>query len=142
MKDSYLFIQKFINRLILEKPDFYKNTKVGFSAILLYSKYMQQNIDSNNQLTLFNSDFLVQEFEDLIDSVFKRNSRNIINNSYIKEDILETIHQTSVLVMRLKKDIKMRTFSEIGVNRQALPKILYVRESFVNNNKINSNKKK
>lgn len=133
MEDSYIFIQKFINRLILEKPDFYKNPKVGFSAILLYSKYMHQNTDSNNQLTLFNSDFLVQEFEDLIDSVFKRNSKKIINDAYIVEDILETIHQTKVLVMKQRDDIETKVFRSIGMHSQSMPKLLYVRKSFVDN---------
>ncbi len=131
MKDSYVFVQKFINRLILEKPDFYKNPKVGFSAILLYSKLMQQNTDSSNQLTLFNSDFLLQEFEDLIDSVFKRNSRKIINDTYDVEDTLETIYQTKVLVMKRKIDVASQVFGNIGMNSQSMPKILYVRKSFV-----------
>lgn len=133
MRDSHIFIQKFINRLILEKPDFYRNSKVGFSTLLLYSKYMQQNSDSKNQLTLFNSDFLIQEFEDLIDSVFKRNSRKIINDAYEIVDTLETIHQTFVLVMGIRKDIKSKAFKEIGFdNNFTLPKILYVRQSFMN----------
>jgi len=133
MVDSHIFIQKFINRLILEKPDFYRNSKVGFSALLLYSKYMQQNSDSKNQLTLFNSDFLIQEFEDLIDSVFKRNSRKIINDAYQIVDTLETIHQTFVLVMEIRKDIKSKAYKEIGFdNNFTLPKILYVRQSFLN----------
>ncbi len=133
MVDSHIFIQKFINRLILEKPDFYRNSKVGFSTLLLYSKYMQQNSDSKNQLTLFNSDFLIQEFEDLIDSVFKRNSRKIINDAYKIVDTLETIHQTFVLVMEIRKDIKSKDYKEIGFdNNFTLPKILYVRQSFLN----------
>lgn len=94
---------------------------------------MRQNTDSNNQLTLFNSDFLVQEFEDLIDSVFKRNSREIINDAYKVDHTLETIHQTTVLVMEIKEDIKSKVYKEIGVyNNSLLPKILYVRKSFLN----------
>ncbi|WP_461589764.1 NACHT domain-containing protein, partial [Winogradskyella sp.] len=132
MEDSYIFIQKFINRLILEKPDFYKNSKIGFSAILLYSKYMQQNVDSKNQLTLFNSDFLVQEFEDLINSVFKRNSNKIITDKYVVTDTIETIHQTKVLVMEKKNDSITPVFRNFELQGQSLPKLLYVRESFVN----------
>lgn len=131
MEDSYTFIQKFINRLILEKPDFYKNPKVGFSAVLLYSKYMHQNTNSNNQLTLFNSDFLVQEFEDLINSVFKRNSKKIINDAFNVEDTIETINQTKVLVMKKRDNITTQILRDIG--SQKLPKLIYVRKSFLNN---------
>lgn len=131
--DSYIFIQKFINRLILEKPDFYRNSKVGFSALLLYSKYMLQNTDSNNQLRLFNSDILVQEFEDLIDSVFRRNSREIINDAYYVGDTIETINQTSVLVMERKKEIKSSVYKQLGINSyRMLPQIIYVRKTFLN----------
>jgi hypothetical protein len=132
MEDSYTFIQKFINRLVLEKPDFYKNPKVGFTALLLYSKYMSQNTDSNNQLTLFYSDFLVEEFERLIDSVFKRNSKTIINGAYKIDHTIETVHQTSVLVMERKKKVDSKSYIQLGVhNNSSLPKILFIRQSFL-----------
>lgn len=132
--DSPIFFQKFVNRLILEKPDFYRNPRVGISALQLYSKFMEHNSLSKNQLTLFNSDILVEEFENLIDSIYKRNSRNIINQIFEINDELETIDQTVVLIMTKKTQMDAETLIDLDpYHFTNLPDRLYVRKTFLGN---------
>lgn len=125
------FIQTFINRLILEKPDFYKNNIVGISALSLYSNYMNQKT-KNNQLFLFNSDHLIDEFEGLIDSIFKRNSTEIIKKVYKVVDTFETIDQTKVLAMKKNKKLAKKSTNYTWISLQKeLPEYLFCRESFI-----------
>jgi hypothetical protein len=125
---SFDFVQKFINRLILEKPDFYKNEDVGIASLLLYSKYVKEELLNKNQLSLFNFDVIIIGFEDLIDSVFKRNSKKAILEIYEIVDTLSTVNQTKIHIMKMKakpeKNIALKYMYR-------LPRDLYVRESFL-----------
>ncbi|EDP97373.1 NACHT domain-containing protein [Kordia algicida OT-1] len=126
---SFIFIQKFINRLILEKPDFYKNSKVGISALLLYSKYVQSEIQDKNQLALFTTDILVDSFENLIDSIFKRNSKSIILDIYNIDSEMHTVNQTQIYLLS-KKGKKKGESIESDIYHK-MPKYLYCRKTFV-----------
>lgn len=127
------FIQKFINRLIIEKPDFYQSIEVAISALKLYSLYFEKNYTRDGQLSLFNTDILLKEFEDLIDVIFARNSKEIVNSIYCKEGIIETLDQTIVLKMKLieKQDFLKVKNTLKKIKYEALPKIIYCRDSFV-----------
>ncbi len=128
---SVPFIQTFINRLVLEKPDFYKNNEVGIAALSLYSSYMNQKTKSN-QLFLFNSDYLIEEFEGLVDTIFKRNSKKIIKKLYKISDKFETVNQTTVLALKKKKLTSKQVDSNLVYSIQkSLPAYLFCRESFI-----------
>lgn len=132
MNLSLDFLQKFINRLLLEKPDFYKNSQVGIASLVLYSNLINQSKEFEKQLKLFNSDFLVKEFEDFIDSIFKRNSREVILSIYQKKQSFDTIDNTTVsmLVKREYASSKLSHLAELNsLNR--FPDILYCRDSFL-----------
>ena len=132
------FINKFINRLLLEKPDFNKNDKVALSALKLYSKYMSIINDSNTQiqLSLFKSDYLVKEYEKFIDSIFKRNSKEIIKVIYKEKvkDYFETLDDTSVYLLEKKEvfsDCTSKKFISEELYKE-MPKLLYCRSTFSN----------
>jgi len=128
------FIQKFINRLILEKPDFNQNLNVGISALRLYSVYINKNNDIGVQLKLFNSDSLVNEFENLIDIIFKRNSIGIINTYYKEEYSFETMDQTKVLIMKKRQKVSIQNEELNFIRSQKIndmPELLHCRESFI-----------
>ncbi|MEE1962040.1 NACHT domain-containing protein [Allomuricauda taeanensis] len=133
MKLSFDFIQKFINRLVLEKPEFYKNSKVGLSALLLYSNYMSQKTRETLQLSLFNSDFLIGEFEELIDSIFRRNSKETILAIYDIEHTFETINQTKVHILKKKNEEAWIIDDKYSDYKTLLefPQFLHCRQSFL-----------
>ena len=133
MELKFDFFQKFINRLLIEKPDFYKNPLVGISALKLYSNYMNQRKDFIMQLTLFNSDYLINEFEELIDSIFIRNSKDIIKGIYQTNHSFETMDNTVVLVLEKRKNLLGEALKYIEPkNYKLLPNVIYCRNTFIN----------
>jgi hypothetical protein len=62
---SFQFVRTFINRLLVERPDFEITLEVGLAILCLYSQYLRASIDEASQLQLFISDPLSDEFERL-----------------------------------------------------------------------------
>jgi hypothetical protein len=123
------FYQTFINRLLLEKPEFNRNESVGISALLLYSLSLSGSSD-NQQLHLFVMDNLVKEFEEFILQIFKRNSIQEVLNKYTVEAKEESSNATTVLRLSLKNpNIKSQ-----NKQRYPLPAYLNCRESFIQTN--------
>jgi len=115
------YMQTFINRLILEKPDFNNDENVGIAALLLYSLYLNTYIeeDTKSQLSLFTIDDLTEAFEIFIDNIFKRNSKQAILETYKIEDSYESTNGTKILTLSLK----------LGAG--SYPHTLLCRESFL-----------
>lgn len=65
MRPSFGFIRTFVSRLLLESPDFERNSAAGASLLALYSQYLQLAQDATNQLSLFVLDQLKGEFSTL-----------------------------------------------------------------------------
>jgi hypothetical protein len=120
------FYQTFINRLLLEKPEFNRNESVGISALLLYSLSLSGGSD-NQQLNLFVMDDLVKEFEEFIIQVFKRNSIKEVLKKYSIKAKEESLNLTTVLNLRLKDSYTNSQTKE----RYSLPLFLNCRESFI-----------
>jgi hypothetical protein len=119
-KFNYKFIKSFINRLIVEKPDFNSIEEVGISALLLYSAYLNSLSQDETQLRLFYPDDLINQFEALIETIFLRNTKDIIKEYYHIKEVLESESGHNILLMEL---IKTRS--------KGYPKILYCRDSFL-----------
>ena len=134
-KFSLTFFQTFVTRLLLEKPDFNKNEKVGIAALLLYSLYLNpfESVDSR-QLTLFIIDDMVSEFEKLIDEIFKRNTKLFLQVLYEKDSMNESINGTKILTLKKAKNgYKHNKSFEISIkDYDNLPEYLNCRESFLN----------
>ena len=133
-KFSLTFFQTFVTRLLLEKPDFNKNEKVGIAALLLYSLYLNpfEAIDSR-QLTLFVIDDMVTEFEMLIDEIFKRNTKKFLEVLYEKNSVSESINGTKILTLKkIKGGFKHNKSFEMSIkDYDNLPEFLNCRESFL-----------
>lgn len=135
MELSNDFIQKFINRLLLEKPDFYKNFQVGLAALILYSKLLHLNKEPRNQLALFRADYLLSEFELFINLIFKRNSRDIIKGIYHLNHSAETMDNTIVSVLKKRKVFPSKLSGKLSLeNFHKSPDLIYCRDSFINFN--------
>jgi len=130
------FIQKFINRLLIEKPDFYKNKEVGIAALILYSKYLCQEEGNTIQLSLFNSDYLVEEFEKFINVILKRNSLAVVESFYETNRSFETLENTTIVVLNKRKTFLGNDCISSNDKKifKTVPKFLYCRESFLKNN--------
>lgn len=122
------FFHIFISRLILEKPEFNLNPVVGIAALKLYSAYIRRIIQSpTGQLNIFVQDRLLNEFELLIDQVFKRNTRDLINGIYINKGQVGASYKDGLVELTKNPNL---TLDRRGISRR-MPTILFVRESFL-----------
>jgi NACHT domain len=62
---SFHFVRTFINRMLIERPDFDVTPEVGLAIMCLYSQYLRAWIEESSQLQLFMFDPLSFEFEHL-----------------------------------------------------------------------------
>ena len=76
------YLGPFINRLILEKPDFRKSKKLGLAFLVLYSKYIGSLVNNGGQLSIFIWDRLIKEFEVLVKVMQSRTSFGLILRNY------------------------------------------------------------
>jgi hypothetical protein len=65
LKLSFQFVRTFINRMLIERPDFDVTPEVGLAILCLYSQYLRASIEEGSQLQLFTYDPLAYEFEHL-----------------------------------------------------------------------------
>lgn len=126
---NFSFAQRFVSRLILEKPDFYQNFNVGLSALKVYSSLINEN--ENNQPRLFYSDILINEFESLINEVFKRNTNKNVMEMYDVVDKHLSIDQTYILTLNRKLEISKSLLTKNNIMMNEIPKKLFCRESFI-----------
>ncbi|WP_308601017.1 NACHT domain-containing protein [uncultured Dysgonomonas sp.] len=112
------FIEIFINRLLLEKPDFNQNQDIIIAALRLYSLYLSYNFQ-DKQLRLFVSDPLLTQFERFIETVFKKNSYDILVKYYTENGHLVSDHGFEIIVFQRQTKLT------------SLPKTLYCRETFI-----------
>ena len=121
LKLGVTFIKSFVSRLILEKIDFNKQSKVRQAALLLYSVYIESIRSESQQLRIFYFDDLIDEFEIFIDEIFARNDKAEFFSHYeVKQEL--TTETVPILVLGLKKNIKNN-----------MPQLLYCRKSFLRN---------
>lgn len=130
MRKLFAFTRAFVNRLLLERPDFERTERVGCALLALYSEYMEAALNSGEQLPLFVIDNLSQEFGAL-GSLIKQRIRT--------DDLMEVFEvaaRSEALdgpVYRLaKRPAKKSGGSALGaVLADKLPSDLWVRESLL-----------
>lgn len=114
------FITNFVNRLILEKPDFNTSKELGFALVVLYTLFKQTEL---SQLKLFDYD-LPGQFEQFVDLIFARNKRISIGRYYEinKKDYTES----SDIVFLLKRKPGSKT-----IGNYRLPEYIHAKKSFI-----------
>lgn len=117
------FCKAFINRLILEKPDF-SGFDTSLSLLILYSAFMVHRLNVGD-VRLMRVDPVITEFEQLTRAA-AHNNLNLLKSLYDVEKKLDA-DDDDVLVLTRKE--VFRTVLADKVER--FPNILYVRESFV-----------
>ncbi|WP_345980620.1 NACHT domain-containing protein [Sulfurimonas sp. HSL3-2] len=128
------FIQTFINRLLVEKPDFHKSLEVGWALLLLNSMYFGLTEYERGQRSLFIIDTMTKEFEYLTNLIKDRVSETDILSIYDIELVDKTLDGENIL--RLKKSDKynhkvLSKYSDLLISR--LPKHIMIKENLINN---------
>jgi GTPase SAR1 family protein len=115
------FITTFVNRLVLEKPDFNNSDVVGLAIIVLYTLFKETE---TSQLQLFNS-LLPIQFEHFISLAFLRNKKFKLAEYYdIKNPILFSEEDKTFKLNRKQEAFRYN-------DTYALPPYVYIKKSFI-----------
>ncbi|CAN5585589.1 hypothetical protein BH11BAC3_BH11BAC3_06800 [soil metagenome] len=117
---SYRFFSAFVNRLVLEKPDFNSTSNVSFALVILYTLFRR---GEGNQLRLFEND-LPMQFEKFVSLIFLRNVKFQFSDYYKITDTFGSENSEPVYRLRLIQNKQPK--KEI-----ALPSYLFAKKSFL-----------
>ncbi|BCS52748.1 NACHT domain-containing NTPase [Geobacter sp. SVR] len=133
LKLSEQYVKSFTSRLILEKPDFNYSTDLGLALIYLYTLYVKNNIIYNHQLSLFNYDSIILEYDNLMAIAVPQTSFDLISKNYSSGHKYPIQEGTDHIVTyhRVSKPIKPSNVFEKKLYK--FPELLYIRESMLNN---------
>jgi hypothetical protein len=128
IKTSFQFTRSFVNRLLLEDPDFEEAPRVGFALLALYSQYLRAVVHHNRQLSLFVLDQLGREFEALKQKIRHRVTLSELDEAFDRAESTHTFEGEVVWLLTRKKARQGRLRrADLGI----LPSELYVRESLL-----------
>ena len=128
-----LFIQAFVNRLLVEKPDFHKSLQVGWALIVLYSLNFGSALKASPQLELFLTETMAKEFDILASLIHERTSVDDIGKVYNIAYKDESIDGVVILTLEKKASYTKKGLHSSQPRFLAkLPNVLKVRENLLN----------
>jgi hypothetical protein len=116
------FFATFVNRLVLEKPDFNLSSNVSFALVILYTLLRKNDM---GQLKLFETDLPIQ-FEQFVQQIFLRNKKF----DYTRYYKLVKTHSSegSEEIIELQKTKKSQSYSNL---EHPLPHTIFAKKTFV-----------
>ena len=129
VRTSFQFTRSFVNRLLLEDPDFEENTRVGYALLVLYSQYLRSVVHLHDQLSLFVLDQLGKEFAALGHKIRQRLTFKDLDQQYNKAESGHTFEGEPVwhLIRKKKRGQQKLRSSELG----NLPDELFLRDALL-----------
>jgi hypothetical protein len=126
---SFHFVRTFINRMLIERPDFELSDEVGLAILCLYSQYLRASIEEAAQLQLFIADLLSDEFEHLNTLIKERIRISDLLGAYQRESEAHGLDGQEIwrLEAKEKGEGPFRLYTRTNV----LPQVLWVRKSLV-----------
>lgn len=121
------FLQAFLNRLLLEKPDFNSDFKVTLAFVSLYTLHVEWNILRTYDLKVERPDRLFAEFENTIRQSTNANAMAIIRSSYELDRTYEMDDGDDLLALKQKRQVDA-LFSKMAGSFLGL---IYLRRSFL-----------
>jgi hypothetical protein len=129
LKLSFHFVRTFINRLLIERPDFEITDEVGLAILCLYSQYLRASIEEADQLQLFIADPLSDEFEHLNTLIKERISVSNLMGVYDKE--MQAHGLDGEEIWRLQAKGRGAGPFTLYKRMRVLPPVLWVRKSLL-----------
>jgi hypothetical protein len=129
IKLSFQFVRTFMNRLLIERPDFEVSPEVGLAILCLYSQYLRASIDEASQLQLFVYDPLSDEFEHLNMLIKERIKVSDLLGAYEAHEHAYGLDGQEIWRLERKENGEgpFRLYTRSNV----LPSVLWVRKSLV-----------
>jgi NACHT domain len=124
------FFKAFLDRLLLEKPDFNQSTDVGISLVVLHSKYNESIFVSPFGAVKSEaySEGLIKEFDDVFKRLIHKTSLAIFKSGYTKENP-EYLRANGEVIYCIGKR-KAKNDPSLGIIN-SLPKQLFVARRFL-----------
>ena len=126
-KITDVFARAFLNRLLIEKPNFKPSTWLDLALLILYSKYIESSVILREKPESIQPDLILNEFLEMADAVSSNSIRDVlgcyeISQTYDTRDD-DSIHQ----LRRVQEPADyMHPVAHAG-----LPELLYLRASFL-----------
>jgi NACHT domain len=129
IRTSFQFTRSFVNRLLLENPDFEKTPRVGYALLALYSQYLRAVLHSEElQQSLFVMDSLANEFTQLAQKIKDRVSLTELDELFDRVETTHTFEGDAVWRLQRKKQAHARLRR---ADLSSLPNELWVRGSLL-----------
>lgn len=129
IKLSFQFVRTFINRLLIERPDFEMSDEVGLAILCLYSQYLRASIEEKSQLQLFISDPLSSEFEHLNVLIKERIEIGDLMGVYEKESLAYGLDGEEI--WRLESKERGEGRFRLYLRADVLPPVIWVRKNLL-----------
>ncbi|MEW6207314.1 MAG: NACHT domain-containing protein [Acidobacteriota bacterium] len=124
------FFKAFLERVLLEKPDFNTSNKVAIALVALYSKYVDiALINPETNRVWLHSEDLSDEFEEIFELILRRSSLGIIQSNYDKD--YEYRRRNGQIMLCMKKRSSRPQSGEMAGIINSLPRTLYVNSAFL-----------
>ena len=128
IKLSFHFMRSFVNRLLIEDPDFEETPRVGCALLALYSQYLRALISHDQQLSLFVLDQLGREFDTLRDKIRQRVTMAELDEAFERSESTHTFEGEVVWQLTRKKERQGRLRR---ADLSILPDQIFVRASLL-----------
>jgi hypothetical protein len=126
---SFHFVRTFINRMLIERPDFDVTPEVGLAILCLYSQYLRASIEEKSQLQLFTFDPLSYEFEHLNAMIRERISVADLLGVYRVRGVSHGLDGQEIWRLEFKEQGEGPLI--LYARGKVLPAILWVRQSLL-----------
>ena len=126
---SFAFVRTYVNRLLIERPDFEFDAEVGIAVLLLYSQYLHASITEADQLRLFIDDYLEEEFEKLGSMIKSRIRLDEVLKVY--ETFSHSFNGLGEQIWRLQKKAEPHGSFALFARSNILPETLWIRNSLL-----------
>jgi hypothetical protein len=120
---SQYFIETFITRLLLEKPDFNSSTKLLLSFLLFYSHYLEIRLLGYSENTDF-TDQLTNQFEETLKLILLKNPIDLFRDCYIVKPLYQMKNGNDIYRAIQRDDVKLPYFPVTFVIRKSILKYL------------------
>lgn len=127
------FFKAFLERLLLEKPDFNTSNKVAIALVALYSKYIEQALSNSESARAWSHmpEDLSDEFEEVFELILRRSSLGMILSNYDKEYEYQRRNGQTMFCMT-KRSTRPQSGELAGIIN-SLPRNLYINSAFLEN---------
>lgn len=125
------FFKAFLERLLLEKPDFNTSNRIAISLLALYSKYVELALinPESARVWLLPAEDLSDEFEEVFELILRKSSLGMIRSTYNKE--YEYQRRNGQIMFCMTKRGARPQSGELAGIINSLPRTLYINSTFL-----------